>query len=643
MKAEKQTDALIRNKKVFISAYGAGMASIAAFNVVNRSGFIRERIGSGNLVQYAAMCFAFMLAYLAANVILQRRIFDREKVLNTLCGIGCVSLVPLMYICWRQDTKVAFGKADTYLWHMYPTFIVLAILVALALLYGSAAAHLKIDGKKEKFCFGLYYALIIGCGGFLNHFPEYLSVDYFHGSAVFNSIYNVMHGVPYGEITNSVYGNYAILLALPMKLFGKGEYFAVSAAMSLLTMLSIGMCIYVIHHLIERKDIRVLCAASLLWVYIFRSTNYWQLYPMRVLCPAILIAWMVFLNRHANDVHSSRRYGYWALTWLILVLSIVWNKESGGVCLIGFLVYAVSRGIAGIYAKEGVRIRDIVWECLVVSASLPAAYMAVGLYNLAVGGSWITWQVFLFPLFSKRYMVDALMLELWPGIWPWMAVAILFLAMVARLGIRILRREEIEPNACIYAAAAVIGLGLMTYFMNRAVYMNLTICYYEAVICIGGLFDLMKKEDYGRMVSVTMRALTGLVLTALVIGEILQLGGALHARTGNDDWEILTLRDQIREDAREDTYAFGIDIPELYSILGWETRSYTTDWADAFITRDAILNKIYSDLESEDTVITSKKTFERYEDVAEYVNNLYRIEKTYPLNENVEFYLMKRK
>lgn len=92
---------------------------------------------------------------------------------------------------------------------------------------------------------------------------------------------------------------------------------------------------------------------------------------------------------------------------------------------------------------------------------LPAAYMAVGLYNLAVGGNWITWRVFLFPLFIKKYMI-------------------------ARLGIRILRRE----------------------------------------------------------------------------------------------------------DAREDTYAFGIDIPELYSILGWETRSYTTDWADVGITGDAIPNKI---------------------------------------------------
>lgn len=643
MMGEMQTQSLKQNMKKFIAIWAAGVASIIVFNIVNRSSFIRARLGGGNLVQYAAMCFAFLIVFLAAHAILQFRIFDRERVLNTLCGISCISLAPFMYICWRQDVKVAYGKADTYLWHMYPTVIVLGILIVLTLLYGTVAANLKIDEKKERYCFGLYYAMIVCCGGFLIHFPEYLSVDYFHGSAVFNSIYNVMHGVPYGEITNSVYGNYGILLAIPMKIFGKGEYFCMSGIMCSLTMICIGLCIYVIHNLIEQKDVRVLCAASLLWVYIFRKTNYWQLYPMRVLCPVILIAWMVFLDKRRNDTNVLRRSVYLVITWLILVLSIVWNKESGGVCLIGYLVYAVARGIAGIYAKEKIRVRNIVWECLVMITSAPAAYVVVGLYNIAVGGDWITWQAFLFPLFTKRYMVDSLMLELWAGIWPWMAVAILFLAMAARLGIKVLRREEIDSKECIYAATAVIGLGLMTYFMNRAVYMNLTICYYEAIICIGGIVGLMKKNDYGMMVGVTMRTLSALVLVALVVGEMLHLGNALYDRPGHAYEEILALRDQLKEDTEEDTYAFGIDIPELYSILGWETRSYTTDWADVFITREAVLNKIYGDLESEDIILTSKKTFEKYQDVAEYVNELFYIDKTYTYNENVAFYLMKRK
>lgn len=38
--------------------------------------------------------------------------------------------------------------------------------------------------------------------------------------AYFNSIYNVLHGSPYTENATSIYGHYAILYKLPMKLLG---------------------------------------------------------------------------------------------------------------------------------------------------------------------------------------------------------------------------------------------------------------------------------------------------------------------------------------------------------------------------------------------------------------------------------------
>lgn len=235
------------------------------------------------------------------------------------------------------------------------------------------------------------------------------------------------------------------------------------------------------------------------------------------------------------------------------------------------------------------------------------------------------------------------MLNLKEGIWPWMGVAILFLGIVCRLWIRILRGEEIESKEHIYGAAAVMGLGLMTYFVNRTAYMNLTICYYEAVIGIGGIWCTMENKDYGTVIAHFMRGISRMVLIALSVGCMLHLRNSLYNERWFSRQPILELRNQIREEVEEDTYAFGINIPELYSLLGWETRSYTTDWADVFITRDAILAKIYRDLEMEDSIITDMKTFERYEDVAEYVNERFYMEKTYPFNDNVEFYLMKKK
>ena len=595
------------------------------------------------MAQYAAMCAAFLMVYLAADMILAFKVFDRERILNILSAVSCFGIACFMYICWKQDVKVANSPADAYLWHLYPEWLVFVSLAVLTILYQAVAQHVDFGKDKQRNCIFVYYAAVTFLGGYLNYFLDYLNVDYFHGSAIFNSVYNVMHGVPYEEISNSVYGNYALLLAIPMKILGNGEYFDLGRIMCMLTMVCIALGIYVIHNVVERKEIKVLCAIALLWLSVFRKTNYWQLYPMRIVWPMILLAWLVFLNKRESNGKKKEKYILHIVSWFILVLSIVWNKESGVVCLIGYLVFSLGKGIAASFAQEGRKIPGTLLECVIMMTSVPAAILLVGIYNLIVAGKWITWEVFFFPLFTKEYVTDRLQIGLMRGIWPWMAVAVLFLSVVCRLGIRILRREKSDPNEYVCAAAAVIGLGLMTYFINRPTYMNLTICYYEAVICIGGIVSSMERKDYGVIVSGVMRALSMMVLVGLAAGELLQLSTALHNERGVDRQEILALRDEIREDTEEDTYAFGVNIPELYSLLGWETRSYTTDWADVFITRKAVLDKIYGDLESEDVLITDMKTFERYEDVKEYVSERFYIEKTYTYNENVEFYLMKRK
>ena len=107
--------------------------------------------------------------------------------------------------------------------------------------------------------------------------------------------------------------------------------------------------------------------------------------------------------------------------------------------------------------------------------------------------------------------------------------------------------------------------------------------------------------------------------------------------------KVQELKDAVLKDAEEDTYAFGINVPELYSILGWDTRCHITDWADAGITRDAVLQKIYADLESEDVIITTGATYSGYEDLLEYVEDVFYVDMAYEYNEDVVFYLMRRR
>lgn len=148
-----------------------------------------------------------------AGMLLELRIFANEKVLDIVSVISCASIIAFMYVGWKRDVEVYNSHANTYLWHKYPVWIIFVILAVLTLLYEAVAINVDFSKSKLRYSIFLYYALVICIGGFLNYFLDYLSVDFVHGSAVFNSVYNVMHGVPYKEISNSVYGNYALLLA----------------------------------------------------------------------------------------------------------------------------------------------------------------------------------------------------------------------------------------------------------------------------------------------------------------------------------------------------------------------------------------------------------------------------------------------
>ena len=138
-----------------------------------------------------------------------------------------VGIVLALYICWKKDVHVPYSTAGSFLWHKYSSFLVIGILVIITYLF----KRLLSDFTLSKYTLIIFYLLIILLGGYLNHYLEYLSQDYWHGSAVFNSVYNVLYGAPYDKISNCIYGNYAIVLAIPMKILGGGEYFDFSRIM----------------------------------------------------------------------------------------------------------------------------------------------------------------------------------------------------------------------------------------------------------------------------------------------------------------------------------------------------------------------------------------------------------------------------
>ena len=474
-------------------------------------------------------------------------------------------------------------------------------------------------------------------------------MDHYHGNAVFNSVYNVLHGMPYDELCNSIYGNYALFFYLPMKILGNGEYFDFSRLMCGLTMLCIALAIFVIHNLVKREDIKYLCVCVLPFHMCFALSNYWQTWPLRVLWPITVLAWLTALIyiRNTQGKFWLLVYKYRHLiSWGILTAAFLWNKESGVVCFMGWCTFCFCENFLG--NRNLKKLCLVIVQCLFMSTSIVAAFCIVGMYNLIVSGKWITWEIFLFPLGEGSYM-EALQVGLKRGIWPWMINTILFLITFSVSALKVsLNSQRAEWK--MYATTATIGLGLMIYFVNRPAYFNMDLCFFQSIICMGGMASMRENSQNWITPLKTVRWFTMLILVALFWGNIIQGFDTTQLKFEKGSFyrgDILALKDSIEREIPKYTYAFGVNIPELYSLLGWNTGSMMIDWPDAGIIHDKVEEKILRDLEVEELVLTDKEVLGGRVQVNDKIRNMiesnYDLIKTYYYNENVEFYLWKRK
>ena len=86
----------------------------------------------------------------------------------------------------------------------------------------------------------------------------------------------------------------------------------------------------------------------------------------------------------------------------------------------------------------------------------------------------------------------------------------------------------------------------------------------------------------------TFTALSLLVLMTVSTGNIIQYGQntALREELHNEQ-ELNDFAAHIAANIPENTYAFGIGVPEIYSILRWDTGCYTLDLADLSLRPEA--------------------------------------------------------
>ena len=176
------------------------------------------------------------------------------------------------------------------------------------------------------------------------------------------------------------------------------------------------------------------------------------------------------------------------LGYLLSMLGILWNTESGMFCTVAWTAFGSSSSYA---AQNGIfkNTENVHRSCCFCNSLFFGAYGMVNAYNLLCGGSVNSIQEFLFPLLTTSYMDGFLRVDLpdYPSAYVPVLI-LLFLAVAWGLsymscfGRKILSGKTEILMPCFSFFTGVLALGQMSYFMNRAAYHNLDICHLPAVL-----------------------------------------------------------------------------------------------------------------------------------------------------------------
>lgn len=246
--------------------------------------------------------------------------------------------------------------------------------------------------------------------------------DSYHGHAYFNSVYNIYQGMPYTHNVTSIYGHYALFFKIPLKLF-HGDFRAFVMMLAMVGTLAHVCAFLTLQLLVESRVLRIAGALGVAFPILgMRGGYYWQVWPHRVVFPMILLLYgAVILKKNYRGFIST------AVGYLICLLAVLWNTETGIFLAISWAAMYVSRYFSENRVKIGKLLINTAAHSVGIVFSILGAYGVVNLYNVLKHSPVNSLEDFLVPLLSSNYMEGVLHLDM--PLYPcaYMAVITLFL------------------------------------------------------------------------------------------------------------------------------------------------------------------------------------------------------------------------
>lgn len=590
-------------------------------------------VGNTNILVYGMTLVLFCLVFVIGMGLSslgeskETCLLENTKIKKCFFALLMISQIPFWLICVARETEQLGSVSAKYGWHTQPLIFGAVLFVLELIMFGWIYGNITIKSQNNEWIVWIAYivltVLILYSMYTPNIFGRGEQSDSYHGHAYFNSVYNIYQGMPYTHNVTSIYGHYALFFKTPMELV-HGDFKAFVMMIAIICAVAYFCAFMVLQILVQSPLLRIIGAVAMAFPVLgMRGGYYWQVWPHRVIFPMILLLYgAIILKKNIR--------GFWsaAIGYFICLLAVLWNTETGLFLTVSWAAMYVSRYFSRNRFKIQSFLRMIILNCVGMVFSVFGAYGVVNAYNIMKHSPANSLEDFLVPLLSGNYMTGVLHLDM--PLYPcaYMAVMTLFLVGIA-FGLSGWFYNEKSGNwkKDLIFLLSVGALGCLVYYINRPAYHNLDCIALPAVILsayIGqrGLNFIRQNEwivceklSFSHLMCAGVGIICAASVIAMSTGTALQFSQNSKIKENFHNMEEFDeLAAEVAEIVPENTPAFGINIPEIYSLLHRRTECFTMDFSDMMVRRDS-LKELKDQLENSDMpgAFTGKSSLEIWE------------------------------
>ena len=519
----------------------------------------------GNITYYCFHCLLFIVTFIFAVYRTKPAEPKVEKNDFKTLAFKFSAIAALFYVInllwtWNRISNWQIINDTFGVLIAIAVIVLMSVLSACYLKNKSLKEHTDVKSKIWNIVFWTIAILITAFVVYRTWGPDTTSgYNVHHKSAYLFEYFARAAGVPYSELTNSVYGHFGIIAASCIKLFSDVNLYSINVFVCILAGLNVLLVAGSTKLLLKDRFAQIIVLAGLLFPLVCHSNYYWQAEPHR----SFLIALVVFV---LAVFYKKRLPAAFKITIQIILcaFALLWMPDMGVATLLTFFLY----NIIDYAYKKGYTFKgflcSVIYAAIYGVSSFVVSLLSVNIYNLLNKGSFVSPLAFFWPILGSSYAGD--ITNTMFGKYPtflfhvfWIPVMFLCIAVVA------IKKSDNGNNIPV-VGMCIFALGSLAYFESRPI-LSYFVTY---TIFIATLLLLWAAERVGtkyKFVAFTI----ALCLSALCMTML----SMRYSTTEKYEGSYIDAGEYVAENIPEGTMLFGEAAWEIGSLTG-----YPNDYVD---------------------------------------------------------------